>query len=224
MSIKIGIVCEGISDYKILQHITERYLRDFDVYTIPLKPKETKQGAQDGFGSWQGVLEYIKGDDQMIVEAVNEGCSYVIVHIDTDVREQYGVAVDFESHEELHDNVKSLLIRGLHREFDRNKLIFAIAIHETECWLIPFLTDDKKDCGKTDSCVNTINKLLKDKGSIDKDNKNAEKVRPIYQNILKQKKKAKDIKSVSRFNYGFAYFIDSLDRIKESLELDSIPT
>lgn len=57
MSVKIGIVCEGISDFKILQYITERYLRDFDAYTIPLKPKETKQGAQDGFGSWQGVLE-----------------------------------------------------------------------------------------------------------------------------------------------------------------------
>ena len=218
MSVKIGIVCEGISDYRILHHITERYLRDLDAYTIPLKPKETKQGAQDGFGSWQGVLEYIKGDDHMIVEAINEGCDYVIVHIDTDVREQYGVAVNFETQEELHDNVKTMLLKQLHPEFDPNKVIFAIAIHETECWLIPFLTDEGKDCGKTDSCVNTLNRLLKDKGSIDKDNKNAEKVRPIYQNILKQKKKAKDIKAASLYNYGFAYFIDTLDRIKADIQ------
>lgn len=213
MSVKIGIVCEGISDYRILQHITERYLRDMDAYTIPLKPKETRQGTQDGFGSWQGVLEYIKGDDRMIVEAVKEGCDYVIVHIDTDVREQYGVPADFTNHEELHDNVRKMLLNQLHPEFDPNKVIFAIAIHETECWLIPFLTNDKKDCGKTDSCVNTLNRLLKDKGSIDKDNKNAEKVRPIYQNILKQKKKVKDIKTASRYNCGFTYFIDTLDRI-----------
>lgn len=218
MSVKIGIVCEGISDYRILKYITERYLRDEDVFTIPLKPKETKQGAQDGFGSWQGVLDYIKGDDQMIVEAVREGCRYVIVHIDTDVRAQYGVPTDFASHEELHNNVKSMLLSQLHPEFDQNMLIFAIAIHETECWLIPFLTDDKKICGKAESCVNTMNRLLKGKGFIDPDNKNAEKVRPIYQNILKQKKKAKDIKAASRYNYGFAYFIDTLDRIKADLQ------
>ncbi len=218
MSVKIGIVCEGISDYRILQYLTERYLRDFDAYTIPLKPKETKLGAQDGFGSWQGVLEYIKGDDQMIVEAINEGCQYVIVHIDTDVRDQYGVPVEYSTPGELHDNVKARLSRQVHLDFDKNLLIFAIAIHETECWLIPFLTEDKKTCCKVDSCVNVINRLLKGKSSIDKDNKNAEKVRPIYQNILKQKKKAKEIKAAASHNYGFAYFIDTLDRIKEDLQ------
>lgn len=218
MSVKIGIVCEGISDYRVLKYITERYLRDEDVYVIPLKPKETAQGAQDGFGSWQGVLEYIKGDDQMIGEAIREGCRYVIVHIDTDVRDQYGVPKDFESEEELHGNVKSKLKELVHSDFDQKLLIFAIAILETECWLIPFLTEDKKSCSKIDSCVNAINKLLKDKGFIDKDNKNAEKVRPIYQYILNQKRKAKDIKKASAYNYGFAYFIDMLDRIKLELQ------
>lgn len=217
MSTKIGIVCEGISDYRVLKYITERYLRDEDVYVIPLKPKENAQGAQDGFGSWQGVLEYIKGDDQMIVEAVKEGCRYVIVHIDTDVREQYGVPVIFSSHEDLHENVKARLLRQLHPEFNSDMLIFAIAIHETECWLIPFLTEDKKTCVKTDSCVNAVNRLLKGDGFIDPDNKNAEKVRPIYQYILNQKRKAKDIKKASRHNYGFTYFIDTLDRIKIDL-------
>ncbi len=99
------------------------------------------------------------GDDQMIVEAIKEGCRYVIVHIDTDVRDEYGVPVDFLSPEELHENVKAMLLSRLHPEFDNNMLIFAIAIHETECWLIPFLTDEKKICVKTESCVNTLNKL-----------------------------------------------------------------
>lgn len=153
----------------------------------------------------------------MIVEAVKEGCRFVIVHIDTDVRDQYGVSVDFSSPEELHNNVKAKLIAHIHPEFDKNLLIFAIAIHETECWLIPFLTDENKICTKIDSCVNVVNRLLKGSGSIDKDNKNAEQVRPIYQNILKQKRKAKDIKAASNFNFGFKVFINTLDRIKEEL-------
>ena len=70
------------SDYRILKHITERYLREEDAYVIPLKPKESMQGKQDGFGSWQGVLQYISGADQMIQEALNEGCRYVVVHIE----------------------------------------------------------------------------------------------------------------------------------------------
>lgn len=213
---KIGVVCEGISDYRVLKHVTERYLRDEDAYVIPLKPKESLKGKQDGFGSWQGVLQYVKGEDQMILEALNEGCRYVIVHIDTDVRTQYGLKEDFCDMESLYESVCGMLMSQIHPDFDKSKVIFAIAIHETECWLLSFLTDDKKIVCKTDSCVNSLNRLLKDKGNIDKDNKNADKARTTYEYILRSKKKAKDIKAASLYNFGFFNFINSLDRIKES--------
>ena len=129
MSVKIGIVCEGISDYRILKHITERFLREYDAYVIPLKPKETPDGKQDGFGSWQGVLQYIKGEDQMILEAISEGCRVVIVHIDTDVREDYGLMGEYEDHEKLYEEVVRMLTSHVHQDFDRDNLVFAIAIH-----------------------------------------------------------------------------------------------
>ena len=81
MSTKIGIVSEGVSDYFILKHIIERYLKEKDVYTIPLKPKISAQNKQAGYGTWQGVFDYIKGDDSLIVEAVKEGCEFVVVQI-----------------------------------------------------------------------------------------------------------------------------------------------
>lgn len=214
MGMKIGIVCEGISDYKVLRHITERYLRDEDAYVIPLQPKETEQGKQWGFGGWQGVLEYIKGEDRMILEALEEGCSYVIIHIDTDVREQYGISHGFENMEALHGSVIEMLRNVIHPDFDKDRIIFAIAIHETECWLLSFLSDDQKISCKTDSCVNTLNRLLKDKGNIDKDNKNSDRARVAYDYILRSKKKPKDLKAASINNYGFFYFVESLDKIK----------
>lgn len=214
MGMKIGIVCEGISDYRVLRHITERYLRDADAYVIPLKPKETRQGKQDGFGGWQGVLEYIQGEDKMILEALKEGCAYVIVHIDTDVRELYGVSRDFETIEKLHEAVREMLADKIHPDFDIEKIVFAIAIDETECWLLSFLSDDNKIVCKTESCVSALNRLLKDKGNIDKDNKNSDRARAAYEFTLKAKKKPKDIKAASLNNYGFAWFIESLDRIK----------
>ena len=71
MSKKIGIVSEGVSDYYVLKHIVSRYLKEQDVYTIPLNPKQDK-GKQVGFSGWQGVLNYISGMDEknLFVEAL----------------------------------------------------------------------------------------------------------------------------------------------------------
>ena len=92
MSKKIGIVSEGVSDYYVLKHIVSRYLKEQDVYTIPLNPKQDK-GKQVGFSGWQGVLNYISGMDEknLFVEALKEDCEYVIVQIDTDRCADYGV-------------------------------------------------------------------------------------------------------------------------------------
>lgn len=219
MSVKIGIVCEGISDFRVLKHVTERSLRDVDAYVIPLQPKETAQGKQDGFGSWQGVLDYLRGNDQMILEAYKEGCRYVIVHIDTDVRNQYGLHEEYTNDDALHSDVVRMLMDTVHPDFNKELLLFAVAINETECWLLSFITSDKAICCKTESCVNNVNRLLKGKvkGFIDKDNKNALGARATYEYILKNKKKPKDIKEASLNNCGFAYFINSLDKIKEHL-------
>ena len=52
MSKKIGIVSEGVSDFWVLRHIITRYLKDQDLWVLPLNPKQTKDGKQDGPGGW----------------------------------------------------------------------------------------------------------------------------------------------------------------------------
>ncbi|MDR0864071.1 MAG: hypothetical protein LBO74_03950 [Candidatus Symbiothrix sp.] len=217
MSIKIGIVSEGVSDYWALKHITERYLKEMDVYTIALKPKITKQGKQGGFGTWQGVFEYIKGEDKLILEAVNEGCQFVIIQIDTDVCEQYGVSKNDKDVKALWVNVQAKIKSSIHPDFEQSILIYAICIHELECWLIPFVCTDNKKCAKINQCLNPINDKIKAKETIDKHNKNDDKVRPLYDFILNKKKKPIDIKDCSSYNIGFQSFIYQLDRIKEKL-------
>ena len=182
MSKKIGIVSEGVSDYYVLKHIVSRYLKEQDVYTIPLNPKQDK-GKQVGFSGWQGVLNYISGTDEknLFVEALKEDCEYVVVQIDTD---------------------------------HKSKLIFAISIDETECWLIPFIDTNKKNCENIDRCVNLVNKGIKKQNLfIDPDNKNSDGAKSAYDYILKQKKKPKEIKECSEFNYGFKKLIEQLDEI-----------
>lgn len=71
---------------------------------------------------------------------------------------------------------------------------------------------------KTDSCVSAVNRLLKGDGYIDKDNKNAEQVQPVYEKILRSLRKAKQLRAASVHNFGFKSLIESLDLIREKLD------
>lgn len=220
MSHKIGIVGEGISDYLILKHIVERYLRDVDAYAIPLKPKISHKGKQEGFGTWQGVFDYISGKDELILEAVKEGCAYVIIQIDTDVCESYGLTKDTTDLSMFYDSVKDKLASSIHPDFDKNKAIYAICIHEIECWLIPFTSSEVTQCTNTDRCLNILNKNVRTIGFIDKENKHCDAAVAVYEAILKNKKKPKDLYAVAQFNWGFLKFIEQLDFIKCQLLSD----
>lgn len=193
MSIKIGIVSEGASDFWVLKHITERYLKDQDVYTIALKPKITSQGKQDGFGTWQGVFNYISGidKDKLILEAVKEGCQFVIIQIDTDVCQEYGVTKDDSNLNELWNNVHTKLQSAIHPDFDCSIVAYAICIHELECWLLPFICTDQDKCININQCLNIVNREIRAKGGIDKENKNCDSARRLYTYILDKKKKPK---------------------------------
>ena len=218
MSTKIGIVSEGVSDYQILKHIVGRYLKEYDPNVIALKPKITNQWKQQGYGTWQGVFEYIEGNDKLILEAVNEGCEFVIIQIDTDVSNEYKVTNDLTDIDAFWSSVKEGLLQSVHSDFPLDKLVFAICIQEIECWLIPFNKSvNEKECVNTNSCLNILNKHIRTLGTIDKDNKNSQQAQKLYQLILKEKRKPKEIADCARYNYGFRKFIEQLDEMKSKI-------
>jgi len=216
MSRKIGIVSEGVSDFWVLRHIITRYLKDQDLWVLPLNPKQTKDGKQDGPGGWGLVMKYLEDKEKkLIVEALKEDFEYIVVQIDTDVCEEYGVRHDLTDIGAFWQEVSVNLSNRLPEDFDKSRLIFAICIDEIECWLIPFVDTNKKDCQNTNRCVNIVNKSIKGKDLfIDADNKNSDGAKGAYDYILKQKKKPKDIKECSVHNYGFTKFIEQLDKME----------
>lgn len=149
------------------------------------------------------------------MEALKEDCEYVVVQTDTDVCEEYGVKHQTDDLALLWQNVRENLVSRIPADFDLRKLLFAISIDETECWLIPFVDTNKKNCENVDRCVNLVNKSIKKQTLfIDRDNKNSDGAKSAYDYILKQKKKPKEIKECSNFNYGFKKFIEQLDTVK----------
>lgn len=208
--LKIGIVAEGISDYWVLKHLLERMLKDKDPNIISLQPK-VLNGKQDAFGGWGNVFEYISNEKYIIDLAQTEEFDYIVVQIDTDVSEEYGVPNNADN-AQLYLDVVNEINGRIHEDFDNSKLIFAICIDSTECWLIPFVSTNRSKCSKIRNCVNIVNREMpKDLGTIDANSKGDSK--PQYDAILKLKKKAKDIRVISLHNYGFSKFIESLDEI-----------
>jgi len=209
--LKIGIVAEGISDYWVIKHIVERFLKDKRAYTVALQPKITTAGKQDGYGGWQKVFEYIGKKEYIIDLAQTEGCDYIIVQLDTDVCEEYGVNKDANL-EQLLNSVCTKIYETAHPDFYKSRIIPAICIHSLECWLIPFVTDDTARCSRVDNCINAVNNEIRAEGTIDKNNKGA--ALHLYGFILSKKKKPKEIQEISKYNLGFSKFVDLLAVVK----------
>ena len=209
---KIGVVAEGISDYWVIKHIVEHFLRDEGAYTIPLQPKITPTGRQDGFGGWQKVFEYLSQKEYIIELAQTEGCRCVIAHLDTDMCEAYGVKKS-ASPTVLFDNVLNKIKEITHADYDKSKIVPAICIHSLECWMVPFVSNDPRKCAEVNNCIGTINYLIRVKGTIDKGNKGNAK--PLFDYILAEKKKKKEIQEVAKYNVGFAKFIESLSSLSK---------
>jgi len=213
--LKIGVVAEGISDYWVIKHLVERLLKDKGAYTVSLQPKITSAGKQDGYGGWKNVFRYIGYKEYIIDLARNEGCDYVIVQLDTDVCEEYGVNKS-TNHDILFNCVCTKINETIHPDFNTSRIIPAICIHSLECWLIPFVSDDMMKCSRVDSCINVINNEIRPEGTIDKNNKGAALF--LYSFILAKKKKPKEIQEISKFNLGFSKFVEQLIKVKNSSE------
>lgn len=116
--------------------------------------------------------------DQIVIENILSGYfntddinEYVIIQIDTDVSEDYGIPKQDEngelSPEKLIEKVKEKfegLIGGEFYQKNQDKIIFAIAVHSIECWFLPlYYLDDKnkKNKTKTKNCLEQLNKALR---------------------------------------------------------------
>ena len=97
-----------------------------------------------------------------------------------------------------------------------DKILFAICINETECWLLPlYYASSPKKCSSTTNCIYKLNQKLSTEGmGIPEDNKNAPEVIRVYLKILKNLTH-RNIPIVAGYNYGFATFLDQLKKIED---------
>lgn len=218
--VNIALICEGISENKMLNHFILRFLgEECCVNAIQPEISDAKRGTvQASGGGWSEVLHHC--NDEVIEKALVFN-DYVIIQIDTDAcyQTEYGVSLLDASglrraDNEIYIDVCNRLCQQISSKY-RNKIIFAICFDETECWLLPLYYTDKKRCA-THNCIYTLNKALAKKqlpGVPDKD-KNSPNAIKAYSKILKEVKNKKKVIEISKYNYGFSKFIEQLDTIK----------
>ena len=220
----IALICEGASEVKMLTYIVTRYLGD-EIVVNAIQPALTQKGRQANEGGWHEVLNHCNDETINAIFATND---YLVIQIDTDacVQTNYDVNVYDESNQKvaddiLYERVRNRLLKDLSAEIQTkyaNRILFAICINETECWLLPlyYENDAKKRCATT-NCIYILNQRLQTEGiGIPDKEKNTPEAIQVYNKVLKNLKK-KDIPRIAQYNYGFQKFVEQMAGINVSL-------
>jgi len=97
---------------------------------------------------------------------------------------------------------------GLITEGKTDQIIFAIAVHSIECWLLPlYYTNQTR--AKTKNCLDTLNRQLKkaDGFSINPSQKNPR----YYETISKKYCKHKTLVSLYKANPSLRIFVEAIE-------------
>ncbi len=143
-----AIIAEGITDQVVLKNVLLGCVADQDEEPlINFEQPRLDESARNGEhapGGWTLVFRYFKDG---LYKAALQTNAYLVVHIDTDVSDDYGVPKGAVGDEQaLIDRVIARfqeLIDPAIWQAHRDRFIFAIAVHEIECWLLPHLFADQ---------------------------------------------------------------------------------
>jgi predicted solute-binding protein len=216
MELNIGIIGEGVTDQLVIEFILNAFLRDSEVLTTYLQPKENESG------NWDKVFKYCESDEFKQAFSVLD---YVVIQIDTDFMASGSVAAKYQintqnvSVEEIVQAFRTKLIKLIGKSFFdtyANQIIFAIAVSEIECWFLPaYFPNQKQKATKIENCIETLNQVLqKQEGFVIKDKK-----LDYYEAIAKKYfKKKRDIEVHSKQNKSLAMFLEEINQ-KISIKL-----
>jgi len=217
-----GIISEGPTDQIIIENILVGYFNDYDL-PARIKYLQPLNDATDDdirkYGGWKNVFEYCQSD--YLIDAFEQN-DYIVIQIDTDCCEEkhYDISRrdesgDILSAEQLIKKVVEkfeLVFTTSHQEkYQRfkDRLLFAICVEETECWLLP-LYHDSKIKESTNNCIHKLNPVLTEKFGkyIDKNNKSA--ALPYYGKFSKGFIKRKMIDAIYHDNISLTVFLDGI--------------
>jgi hypothetical protein len=215
-----GIVAEGFTDQIVIDNIITGYFGDADEepivnYVQPLLDATGARGAPEPDG-WGMVLKFLELGEHRRALQFND---YLVLHVDTDVSEQTGFDVPHRedgralSVPELVERVNAKLAGIIGAEFcaaHGDRLIFAVAVHGIECWLLPLLYQSNH-AGKITGCLNAANEARKKRNEKPLSTREHKDPRS-YQDASRAYTKRKRLLALCDKNPSLGLFVRQLDR------------
>jgi len=216
-----AIVAEGYTDQLVLKQILLGLFEQsedepFVNFEQPLLDQTSRHRTPEP-GGWDQVLKYLQLGKYRQALQLNR---YLVIHIDTDVSEEFGVPKQLDGKElEPHDLVaatvdklRSLIDESVLREHG-DRLLFAIAVHSTECWLLPLVFDrsQPQKRAKTVGCLAALDDELRKSNRTPlstADSKNPD----AYRAIVRDYRKRKVIDEGSKANPSLGAFVAEVAR------------
>ncbi len=203
-----GLIGEGVTDQILLEQILIGFLKEEEVLVKPLQPLPNESGG------WSQVFHYCESGDFKQALAFND---FLVVQIDTDfmsgpdVPEQYRIELkDLDVEKTVlafKEKLADLIGEAFFVEY-KTQIIFAIAVDEIECWLLPaYFENHKKKAAKTQNCINTLNTVLKQREGFYIEGKKRE----YYEQLARNFRKRKDILKYAKKNPSFQIFVEELE-------------
>lgn len=200
-----GLICEGETDQTLLKNIIAGWTGNKNLLFPPLQPKP------DEAGGWTKVFKYCESSD---FEGAFSSCNFIVIQIDTDFMSGDSVGKEYridlkdldikQTVEAFREKIIELIGQDFYEEY-ADRIIFAIAVNEIECWLLPAYFSSKK-AEKHVNCIDTLNTVLQKKEGfyIKAKEKN------YYEKLARNFRKKKDIEKYVKQQESFNLFLENL--------------
>ncbi|WP_312941218.1 hypothetical protein [Stutzerimonas balearica] len=210
--VSFALLTEGETDQVVLEEIiqtvyTKRTGEEVDVRYVQPIYDETTKSRSENFGGWEMLLDFCQSSDR-ILEALTAN-DYIVIQIDTDICEHPRIGLNRANNEncQLLEQMKQYIIGQIPSQvYDAHgtQIIFAVAVHSTECWLLTLHGALDRDKNQVLACENRLKRSLAIKGvKYVKDAKS-------YAELSKGFRRYKDLMEAKNHNESLSHFIDSL--------------
>jgi hypothetical protein len=206
---KFAIAGEGLTDFVVLKNLLIGFFNDKNLQVTRLRPV-----ADEPFG-WPNLFNFLS-TPEFANGVIN--LDYTIVQVDTKECVDWNVELknigdDRVLVSSFINEVIVILVEKIGQEFydaNKNKILFAVTVHDMECWLLPFNIETLAHQSKMVNCIATLERIANKKGfSINQKNYQSGK---HYDEFSKDMKNNKELIKKSKLNPSLQIFIEMLER------------
>jgi hypothetical protein len=141
----IGVISEGHADRAVITNILIGLTGLDRTDIISIRPEYSKDETDKArnpktFSTWSIVQEECKQKDKIAGFLALEGHDFVAIHLDTAEAHDYGVTKPNKRTADYGERLRKLVINKINSWLNEDMsryLLYAIAIEETEAWILP---------------------------------------------------------------------------------------